>query len=254
MSFAVANADQLAERSVTILLYEWEGDTNGNVEADPDEYGGAPVAFNSYTFDGTESESLITVPINLDGTGYALKDDRFYIIMVQYFTEDDQSMFMLANDDQDYFASAFVADSLDRNRYFAMLEVGQADQPSFSATGFGWGIVPVVRLHIGDNGDLTMPAFANSTPTEEILSDENKIELFPNPVVDQVRVTIDLVDRSDKVQVMIMDLAGRILQNNEYSDLQTAQFDYNVRQLPAGNYLLQVRTDEGIKTQKFVVK
>ncbi|MEL7119069.1 MAG: T9SS type A sorting domain-containing protein [Bacteroidota bacterium] len=254
MSFAVANADQLADRSVTILLYEWEGDTNGNVEADPEEYGEAPVAFNSYTFDGTESESLITVPIDLTGQGIALKDDRFYIVMVQYFTEDDQSMFMLANDDQDYFASAFVADSLDRNRYFAMLEVGQADQPSFSATGFGWGIVPVVRLHIGDNGDLSMPAFANSTPTEEILSDENKIELFPNPVVDQVRVTIDLVDRSERVQVMIMDLAGRILQNNEYSDLQTAQFDYNVRQLPAGNYLLQVRTDEGIKTQKFVVK
>jgi hypothetical protein len=53
-AFAIANPDELIGKPVTVLLYEWDGDTNGDFEANPEEYGDSPIAFNSYEITGSE--------------------------------------------------------------------------------------------------------------------------------------------------------------------------------------------------------
>lgn len=254
ISFAVANPDELIGKSVTVLLYEWDGDTNGDFEANPEEYGEVPIAFNSYEFDGSEVGRIIRLPIDLSSEGVALQDGKHYMAMVQYFTEDDQPMFMLGSDAYDYSATWFVSDSLEMTRYFAALEVGQPDAPSFSTLGFGRDIVPVVRLSIGDNPDLSMPAINMSTSAEEQLPTENTVLIYPNPVKDFLQMEIGLTDVSEKIQVNIFDQAGHALFYRKYDQLQQAKFDYDLSRFPTGVYYIKVDTEMGSRTQKFIKK
>ncbi len=254
IGFAIENPDELIGQEVTTLLYEWDGDTNGDLEANPDEYGDFPIAFNSYKFDGSEVGNIIRVPIDVSGNGVALKDGKHYIAMIQYFTENEQPMFMFGSDEFDYNATWFVSDSLQSPRYFAALEVGQPDAPSFSTLGFGRDIVPIVRLSIGDNPDLSMPAISMSTSAEETLPTENTISLYPNPVEDLLQLEIGLTEVSENVHVNIFDQTGRALFYRGYEQLQQGKFDYDLSKLAAGVYYIRIDTELGRRTQKFIKK
>lgn len=254
IGFAVANPEELIGRQVSVLLYEWDGDTNGDLEANPEEYGNGPIAFNSYEFDGTEVARVIRLPIDVTNQGIPLKDGKHYLAMVQYFTEDDQPMFILGSDEFDYNATWFVSDSLQMPRYFAALEVGQPDAPSFSTLGFGRDIVPVIRLSIGDNPDLGMPAISMSTSAEEELPQENTIAVYPNPVEDLIQLEIGLTEVSEKIQVNIFDQSGRALFYREYDQLQQGKFDYDLSQFATGVYYMKIETELGSRTQKFIKK
>ncbi len=253
IGFAVNNPDELIGQSVTILLYEWEGDTNGDFEANPDEYGNQPIAFNSYTFDGSEVARVIRLPIDISGKGIALKDGMHYIAMIQYFTDSDQPMFTIGSDALDYNATYFVSDSLQATRYFAALEVGQPDNPSFSTRGFGRDIVPLIRLSIGDNDDLSKPAIT-VTSAEEKLPLDNTISLYPNPVSDMVQLEFGLTEVSDQIEVKIFDQSGRTIFYRNYDQLQQGKFDYNLSEFPVGAYYLKFNSDLGARTHKFIIK
>jgi len=255
IGFAVSNPDELVGESITVLLYEWDGDTNGDFEANPEEYNGQPVAFNSYTFDGSEVGRIIRLPIDIGGQGIALNDNKYYIAMIQYYTDSNVAMFTIGSDEYDYTATNFVTDSLDMPRYGAALEVGQPDDPSFSMLGFGLDVVPLIRLSIGDNADLSMPAITMGTDAEEQLPQENTISLYPNPVAtDDIQLEIGLTELSGKIQVNIFDQAGRAIFYRDYDNLQQGQFTYDVSRFPAGVYYMKVKTDLGARTQTFVNK
>jgi hypothetical protein len=254
IAFAIANPDELIGKPVTVLLYEWDGDTNGDFEANPEEYGDSPIAFNSYEITGSEVGQIIRLPIDVSGQGIPLQDGKHYMAMVQYFTEDDQPMFLLGSDEFDYSATWFVSDSLEMTRYNAALEVGQPDAPSFSTLGFGRNIVPLVRLSIGDNPDLSMPAISMSTSAEEELPTENTVAVYPNPVEDVLQLEIGLTEVSEKIHVNIFDQTGRALFYRMYDQLQQAKFDYNLSQYPTGVYYIKIDTELGSRTQKFIKK
>ncbi len=254
IAFAVDNPDELVGQSITILLYEWEGDTNGDFEANPEEYGGLPIAFNSYQFDGSEVQRIIRVPIDAGGEGIALQDDRYYIAMIQYFTEADQPMFLIGSDEYDYNATFFVSDSLNMPRYGAALEVGQPDEPSFSTLGFGRDIVPLIRLSIGDNDDLNMPAITMPTNTENELPLENLVSIYPNPVSDNLQLDFSLTEVTDKIQVSIFDQTGKLLLYRDYDQLQQGLFNYDLSRLPVGAYYFKFTTEMGSRTKKFIIK
>lgn len=76
--------------------------------------------------------------------------------------------------------------------------------------------------------------------------DENNIELYPNPV--EGKLTI-LSSRLDMSSVNIYDSRGRLVIGNE---LKTKEAYFDMSELSAGMYLVEVRTDNGVKFFKVV--
>jgi len=250
ISFDISNPEDLAGESLTILLYEWEGDQNENLAVDPGEYGGAPIAFNNYTIRGDE-DGLITIPIDLEETGIPLQDERYYLPMLQFISPDGElRMRFTASGALDYLPTFFLTDSLGMPRYASALEVGQSTNPSFGLVGFGWDIVPRIRLHIGDNPNLSESPI---TSTNDILSAENRIHLYPNPARDVINLEIDLVEMAERAEVRIFNMSGQLIHQREYDRLRQGRFDYDLGRLPAGPYVLQFITDRGMRTQRFVI-
>lgn len=248
LSFGVTNATELTGRSVTTLLYKWQ-DTNDNAIAEPAEYGGAPIAFNSYEFTGTEGTNFITLPFDLDGNAIELEDGYHYIAAVQYFTEDDQSMFISGNGVLNYGAAVFVTDSLNQNRFHTALVVGQNSSPSFSTAAFGQNICPQIRMSIGDNPDLTGSAFVTST--NEIVK-ENLLEVFPNPASEVVNLKLMLEEPQD-VQITIFDMHGHLLNTRKFDNVSRETIELSVRDLPAGTYMVRLATPNGTNVRQIVV-
>jgi len=242
-TFGVNNPEELAGRNVSILLYQWEGDANDDLTANPDEYGGAPIAFNAYTFTGEET-GAITVPVSVEEEGVLLEGGNYYIIVAQYDTNDETPMSFFANDRIDYLGTFLRTDSLDAPRYAGMLDVGNTGD--FSAVGFGFDIVPIMRLHIGDSPDLTTSAVT-------VLSPENVVEVFPNPATELINANIELVNRQD-ITVQVLSVTGQLLFQQEYDGFQNGNLNFEVKSLPTGTYFMKVLAEEGIRTERFVVQ
>jgi hypothetical protein len=241
VTFRLGNAANLAGRSLTTLLYRWQGDTNGNLRADAAEFGAAPIAFNSYLVQGDEAFNPITIPVDLDGNVIPLENNMYYIIVVQYATDDDQACFLLANDDNDYQATYFYSDSLNRPRYASALDVSNTG--SYSLVGFGFDIVPVVRLNI-----------QAITSTQEPKLSASSVTVFPNPARDQATLKFNLDQPSAQVEISVIDVSGKVLEVQRHQNLQRDLISISTDKLPSGAYNVRIRTDYGVTVQRLVVQ
>ncbi len=241
MRFGVSNADDLAGQSVTTFLYKWEGDVNGDRQANQTEYGD-PIAFNSYTFDGTESDEYITLPIDIDGNPIPLEDDSYYLVLISYIDQTDTPCFLLASEDFDYSAMAFVTDSLDAPRYAPILAVGSDATPDFSTVGFGRDLVPSISIDVKE-----------IVRTRELVLDDNWAALSPNPADEATMITIQKEDIGD-ITVSLVDMSGKILLNEKWNRPNLgATMRLDVDRFPAGRYTVRLRTDEGIIVKPLVI-
>lgn len=251
MSFMIDNAADAVNGAgvVTTYLYETDGDVNDDGTIAPDEYN--TLALNSYTFDGTEDEELITIPMSLEETGVALSDDKYYMVVVQYDgVNDDDQVAISASEDFDYAADYFMNDSLMRPR-FADVVAFASEDPSFGVRGFGGGTIPVIRMSIGTNPDLSGDPFMPDN-TNDLLSDAYQMSVYPNPANEQFQLSLDLPEQTD-VEVRLLDLQGRLLFSKQYDQLKQGAFTYDAASLPAGTYTIQMVTPAGMKTQKVIV-
>ncbi|NUO02883.1 MAG: hypothetical protein HUU01_19925, partial [Saprospiraceae bacterium] len=195
ISFGIANAHQLSGKTVNTYLYRWYGNDNGDFLANPDEYGGGPVGANAYTFTGSEGNDLITVPVDFESNGIALESDAYYIAAVQYETNGQVPLNVLASNALDYHAAYLYSDSLMRPQYAGIVDVGNTGQLDW--TGFGLDVVPVVRLSIG----------ALTTTADRILP-KGSAKIFPNPVSDLATLQLRLPQLSDLVLLQLYDSKG----------------------------------------------
>lgn len=237
VSFAIGNATALAGRNITTLLYKWNGDTNGDDQVNPAEYGGAPLAFNSYEVAGTE-QGLITIPVDLDGSQIPLENNAHYMIAIQYATEDNVTMSTLATNQLDYTGMWFYSDSLGRARYASAFDPGND-----GTYGLLFTIVPVVRLNIGPITSTKEPALVAGS-----------VSVFPNPANEEVKVAFNLESPSAEVELSIMDASGKVVRTERYQNLYRDQLTINTAQLPAGAYNVRIRTTQGVTVQRIVVQ
>ena len=101
----------------------------------------------------------------------------------------------------------------------------------------------------------------SATATDEIevtvcqgiddVNSENEIILFPNPA--QTEITIELHDLSNVENLIITDLAGRIVFSDQPENLNSLH--YNISFLPSGNYLVEINNaDQFIRKQLIISK
>lgn len=246
VSFAVSNPVPLANfsRSVNVILHEWAGDLNGNDTADPEEL--QEIAVNLYPFNGTEGLDMITLPVSFEGSGVPLKDSTYYIVSVRYNDPTPPLLFMLASDTIDYTATVAAHNSSPGlvPQYASVLDVG--NDGTFSLLGFGYDIVPVVRLHIGDS-----PILASRT---ELAETRAGFKVSPNPAdaFFQVELTGDFIAKEG--QILVSDGSGKTVIDMKIKDSGNKSFTFAVQNLPSGWYTVRLKTAEGVLTKPLIVQ
>lgn len=242
VTFGISNFDEVAGFAVSTLLYEWSGDLNGDGQAAGDELEG-PIAFNSYVFTGEETGPLVTIPIDLDANFPALNDDTYYIIVVQFAPEDEDSdLFLSTTSDIDYSASNFYQDSVG-NKAVPYVALDVSNVGEFSLVGFGLDNIPVVRLSVGSATNNTVAQLP-----------ENSLAIMPSPANTQFQAIVNLETPAQEVTATLFSANGQVVETRNLSNIQQTTLDYNVSNLPAGNYYLRLQTEQGIRTLPVAVQ
>jgi len=246
LTFGVANASELLGKTVTTYLYEIEGDLDGDFNIEPSEMNTQPLAFNFYEFKGTEDNELLTIPIDLDEQTVPLQADTYYYVAVQYQTDDEERCFLLASDAQDYNATFFLSDTLGQAQYSSLLDVGNTG--NYNVVGFGFDLVPVVRLHIGDNPDLGKPAITN---TQQVTQAQD-IQVFPNPATNKLWLKIDDFKNTTTFTVEIKGADGKIHMHRKIN-LAATDGRLELPELPSGIYFLYLHSEKIVGKATFIV-
>lgn len=252
VSFGVSDSQGALEGlSCNIFLYEWDGDVNGDGVVNTAEMtGGGAIAFNSYEFEGDEHLEILTLPIDLDAEAIPLQDGKYYVIAIQYIAQADENMFLLASEEFNYFAMNYLTDSLNTNdntypiQYASALDVGNSGE--YGILGFGFDIVPLIRMSVSSNPDLTA--------VEESILPEGSVAVFPNPVDKVANVEFNLSELSQNVTIDVFDLTGKLVSRTKHQNVHNQTVNINVANLAAGNYKMRARTDAGIKTVNLSVQ
>jgi len=224
-----------------LVLYKWvDANEDGNVQSTEREF----LAFGAYLVEGTETEDqIITVPFDGDET-IPLESNTHYLAMLEYNAPDAETdLWLGASEAYNYDAMIFVNDSLARPRFAGMLAIGDLSTADYSSTGFGQDIVPVVRLNASEE--------VNNT--KDPLSDNNRVEVYPNPVQDILNVSYDLELTAQNLSIRVMDITGKVVLDRQYSQVKKDKVEFNVKQLAAGTYNVQLTTENGTTTRRFVV-
>ena len=251
-SIGLTNPQDHAGKILSVLLYKFS-DANQDQLIQPTER--EPVGANTYEITGNEApQSIITIPVtdlnSTDPVPTPLDDNSEYVLMVQYVTDqDDDNLFVEASEEYDYSAGVWLTEQVGNPRYTHVLHIGGEEDyrlvPSadIGTTNFGHDIVPLIRMNIS----------SEVISTDELPAD-NLVEVYPNPASELLNVDIDLVNTSENVEVKLINITGKVIDLRLYSDLQTERTSFDVRDYPAGGYFLHILTDEGQRSQYFVIQ
>ena len=88
--------------------------------------------------------------------------------------------------------------------------------------------------------------------TDDLPSDVTQALVFPNPTATMLRVKIDM-EQASKADIKVLNLEGRIVRSAE-TTLRSGQqiIDVNVADIPTGQYMIQVSTEAGSFTKKWI--
>ncbi|HMO39062.1 MAG TPA: T9SS type A sorting domain-containing protein [Saprospiraceae bacterium] len=248
ISFAIQpeNAGAVG-KDILITMYKWV-DTNEDLFAQPNER--ELVGFNNYTITGNEMFSqLITLPFpDPQDDPVQLEDNTQYIVMVEYLADDASNVFISYNNEIDYTATvAVLGDVINRNRFAGFLGIGgnlfEEIYFPFGFTGSAYSNIPVVRMTVG----------SSPSSTEDLNRLASNFNIYPNPTNGLLNLQLDLDKPAKDATVRIFDISGRLLQQWRYDNVQREQMQYAVNQLSSGTYFIQLITEDGAGTKKFMV-
>jgi hypothetical protein len=244
-TFALVNGAEIKGEQIFLKLYKWNDlNQNGSVEASERML----VGLNLYDVKGTENgTAAIRVPlfdISFENPP-VLQNATSYIMMVEFTPSKlGLDMLLLASEDHDYGAMILNSIQMNAPRYAGVLAINDPlDNETFSTRGFGWDIVPYVRLNISQSLTATTELSAN-----------NRIELFPNPANEMLNVKLELEKLNQQVQLSVFDLNGRLLLQEAKQGVKSDVFQISTDNLSNGTYVLFLKTESGTATRKFAVQ
>ena len=252
--FMSTNAASLANIPVETFVYEWN-DLNQDSSINNDEV--SIVGLSTYTFpeDVTATSATLRLPI-LDYTTFEEdgvvipEDNKDYIIGVRY--QGAEVVFFGFDDSYDYgpYLDYRTANGALTDRDYGYLGINAWNDllPDFEAAFLFTGTRSAVST-----GILLTQLESN---TEEVVgADVFEVKMFPNPTSDILQLNLNIKQQTSFVEYLITDMTGKQLFNTRDTDVfETEQATFNVSQLPAGQYNITIRTEQGIRSSSFVVK
>ncbi len=221
---SVASQDNAHQgKSVSVILYKVVPDNNPDFNDDDLDV----VGFGSYEFTTEENFDPITVELfPVDGELIpGVKLDRGdYLLTIQYTPE----MFVPFSTIGYYYDLATVVKN-----------------GTWFLGGFGAETTALARMNIREEG---------STSTNEPQLRDEQVHVFPNPANGFLNIKVELESNAAQAELKVMDTMGRTLWHSMYNDIRQQTAIYDTSELAAGTYLLHIRTDEGVKTKRFIVQ
>lgn len=228
VSFGLEDVAMFHGEPMDVFLYETKGFATA-------EYGDYDViGYTSIVIDSTKYSGGDTMVIALDAFAGLQNDliaDSSYLVVVSYDASvgngvlDAPGFLHTAGANYEFIASAVYTTSL-------------------SLGGWTGGQAPLVRLRV-----------EKPTGVRQVLTqlEENTVNVFPNPATQFVNLDLNFDQVAQDVNVKILDMQGRQLQDYNYTNIQSTKITYGVDHLPAGNYFIRVETEKGFRTTHFIV-
>ena len=260
--WGLSNADELAGVNINVTLSEWT-DANNNQIAEAGER--VLIAAKTVTLTGNEGENAV-LDTELDNFNapnpndpIVMKDNQGYLAMVEYNDEsgEQQFFFLLASEMRDYgavmlsnaqsgmatYASALQF-SPDGNIFGTDIEVTELDVND-NRIYFGTDLVPMVRLKVKSK---------DPDATSDPLSADNIVEVYPNPAQRDMVLNLELTELIEDVRIVVTDVTGKTMEVRTIEGVQQHKEEFDVSEYPAGAYLMQIQTESGSRTKRFVVQ
>ena len=243
---AVVDTSTLVGVPLIGRLYEWKDLNNDELVQlnERTEVGAAEVTVPRVATPATVDFILE----NLQGIGaIKLKDNTAYIAMVELITtKAGVDMFMRWSRNIAHAPMQFATKAVGRPRFTTVISYNGSDADAWNTGTFGGDALqeytPLVRM-------FTWPT---QTDTKELLSENNKINLFPNPTTDKLNVSFDLEKTEQAVLVRIIDMSGKILKERDFIDIKKETVSMDVHDIPNGVYNIQIQTIGNYRTMRFV--
>ena len=100
---------------------------------------------------------------------------------------------------------------------------------------------------------VTFP-LEDAVSVNELDATLDNLRLSPNPAKDEVLVQFNL-NASENLRYAVRDLTGRLVQEGDMGAVSGSfSLEVNLETLVTGMYQLEIRSDAGVKTAKFVVQ
>ena len=108
-----------------------------------------------------------------------------------------------------------------------------------------------VWVALTDGTTFPLPVLVSANELDNKLQE---LRLVPNPAVSETWVRFDLTEGTN-LRYAVRDLAGRMAAEGDFGFVPAGPFAYrvDVGTLPSGMYNLEIRSENGVQVQKFVV-
>ena len=90
--------------------------------------------------------------------------------------------------------------------------------------------------------------------TQQVQLPESSLTIFPNPVVNNLNIDVNLASRADEATLVLTDINNRYIQSISLKDVESISETMNVSQIPSGNYILRLVTKEGVAEEKVIIQ
>lgn len=247
----VLNANAAAGRSLAATVYEWkDANADGVVQATERTLVAVADTLVPATQATTLSWFFFKMKDLTTNKSFQTKDTVNYLAMVEFDAPAPAATPLylscgFSRGSYDYSAMRFVTDSTKAPRY--TIVIGKTTDSDWSTTGYGGSdggtITPSVRINI-------LPFRVN---TNDVLSADNKMDVYPNPVgANFVNINVDLAKQSDAA-IRVMSVEGRFMSEQVIDNLSKQNIRLDISDYPAGTYIAQILTADGIMSRRFVV-
>lgn len=249
ITFGYSSNGSITGEDVVLLLSKWvDANQDGLIDGGEDDGELERIGYNSYSYTSDDEDGVyITLPFldfeTFEEKSIPLEDNTHYILSGRY--EGSNTIFLLANLNIDY--GPMVDASIERVnatsdvnliRWADVLESGG----EWSSGGYGDANIPAMSMHV------TSTVISN----EEVYIPDSTIEIYPNPVEDILTVSLEAEDTSGDWNISISDVTGRVVSPKRTLQQATFPLQLDVKNIPAGTYLLTFENNQQTLTKRFI--
>jgi hypothetical protein len=253
---------------ITVRVYEFrdvDGDGTLNTSATTNELSLVGIGLDTVPLTAGQyrARTVSVIDLNTFSTLY-LKDTSVYFV-----TLDQRNAQGLAvgtayrcawygADELNYSINAAILADM-KPRHPAPARIAQANSTTFvSATndwnwiGFGADLTPSIRLVLGGNLNPFDTTIVNPVATGDFEDIEATMELYPNPATEELNLRLSFGQETSIATYIFTNINGQVLDVVNRKNLKEEIYSYDISRLPAGVYFVTVKTDKGLRTQRFI--
>jgi hypothetical protein len=253
---------------ITVRVYEFrdlDGDGTLNTSATTNELSLVGIGLDTVPLTAGQyrARTVAVIDLNTFSTLY-LKDTSVYFV-----TLDQRNAQGLAvgtayrcawygADELNYSINAAILADM-KPRHPAPARIAQANSTTFvSATndwnwiGFGADLTPSIRLVLGGNLNPFDTTIVNPVATGDFEDINAEMDIYPNPAEDILNLKLAFDNEIASATYIFTNINGQVLDVVNRKNLKEEIYSYDISRLPAGVYFVTVKTDKGLRTQRFI--